>query len=175
MTNTVTIPSPKSGPAPFPIPTDLWIGGKWVDAAGKKRVDVFDPSTGKKITDVADCDAGDALAAVDAADKAAAAWAATTPRFRAEILRKCYEKIVENIEWLAYLISLENGKALPDARAEVLYAAEFYRWYAEECCHVLGELATAPSSGARPRCTRRERPPRHGGSRFAQSARSRAR
>jgi len=55
---------------------------------------------------------------VDAADKAAAGWAATTPRQRAEILRKCYEKIVENIEWLAYLISLENGKALPDARAE---------------------------------------------------------
>ena len=132
MTNTVTIPTPKTGPAPFPIPTDLWIGGKWVEAAGKKRVDVFDPSTGKKITDVADCDANDALAAVDAADKAAAGWAATTPRQRAEILRKCYEKIVANIEWLAYLISLENGKALPDARAEVLYAAEFYRWYAEE-------------------------------------------
>ena len=91
----------------------------------------------------------DSLAAVDAADKAAAAWAATTPRHRAEILRKCYEKIVENIEWLAYLISLENGKALPDARSEVLYAAEFYRWYAEECCHVLGEVAMAPASGAR--------------------------
>ena len=120
-----------------------------MEASGKKRVDVFDPSTGKKICDVADCDSSDTLAAVDAADKAAAAWAATTPRFRAEILRKCYEKIVENIEWLAYLISLENGKALPDARAEVLYAAEFYRWYAEECCHVLGEIALAPASGAR--------------------------
>ena len=149
MTNSLTIPAPKTGPKPFPIPTDLWIGGKWVESATKKRVDVFDPSTGKKITDVADCDANDALAAVDAADKAAAAWAATTPRHRAEILRKCYEKIVENIEWLAYLISLENGKALPDARSEVLYAAEFYRWYAEECCHVLGEVAMAPASGAR--------------------------
>jgi succinate-semialdehyde dehydrogenase/glutarate-semialdehyde dehydrogenase len=149
MTNTLTIPTPAKGPAPFPIPTDLWIGGKWVEAASKKRVDVFDPSTGKKICDVADCDANDAMAAVDAADKAAAGWAATTPRHRAEILRKCYEKIVENIEWLAYLISLENGKALPDARSEVLYAAEFYRWYAEECCHVLGEVAMAPASGAR--------------------------
>ena len=72
------------------------------------------------------------MAAVDAADKAAAGWAATTPRQRAEILRKCYEKMVANIEWLAYLISLENGKALPDSRSEVLYAAEFFRWYAEE-------------------------------------------
>ena len=149
MTHTVTIPAPKSGPAPFPIPTDLWIGGKWVEATSRKRIDVLHPSTGKKITDVADCDASDALAAVDAADKAAASWAATTPRQRAEILRKCYEKIVENIEWLAYLISLENGKALPDARSEVLYAAEFYRWYAEETCHVLGEVAVAPASGAR--------------------------
>src|ERR1700754_1543009 len=149
MTNTVTIPNPKSGPAPFPIPTDLWIGGKWVEAASKKRVDFFDPSTGKKICDVADCGDSDTLAAVGAADKAAAGWAATTTRHRAEILRKCYEKIVENIEWLAYLISLENGKALPDARSEVLYAAEFYRWYAEECCHVLGEVAMAPASGAR--------------------------
>ncbi|HJT44495.1 MAG TPA: hypothetical protein VJ750_13465, partial [Rhizomicrobium sp.] len=69
MTNTVTIPAPKSGPAPFPIPTDLWIGGKWVEGSARKRVDVFDPSTGKKITDVADGDANDALAAVDAADK----------------------------------------------------------------------------------------------------------
>jgi succinate-semialdehyde dehydrogenase/glutarate-semialdehyde dehydrogenase len=149
MTHTLTIPAPKTGPAPFPIPTNLWINGKWVEAAGKKRVDVFDPSTGKKITDVADGEAADARAAVDAADKAAAGWAATSPRQRAEILRKCYDKIVENAEWLTYLISLENGKPLPDARSEVLYAAEFYRWYAEECCHVLGELATAPASGAR--------------------------
>src|SRR5262249_61830452 len=98
MTNTLTIPTPKTGPAPFPIPTDLWIGGKWVEAAGNKRVDVFDPSTGKKITDVADCDAADSLAAVAAPDKAAAAWAATTPRFRAEILRKRHAKDVERIE-----------------------------------------------------------------------------
>ena len=61
MTHTVTVPTPKTGPAPFAIPTDLWIGGKWVEAASKKRVDVFDPSTGNKITDVADCDADDAL------------------------------------------------------------------------------------------------------------------
>jgi len=149
MTNTLTIPAPKTGPAPFPIPTDLWIGGKWVNSGTGKRVDVFDPSTGDKITDVADCDANDAMAAVNAADAAAAGWAATSPRQRAEILRKCYEKMVENIEWLAYLISLENGKALPDSRSEVLYAAEFFRWYAEECCHVLGEMAMAPASGAR--------------------------
>jgi succinate-semialdehyde dehydrogenase/glutarate-semialdehyde dehydrogenase len=149
MTNYFTIPAPKTGPAPFPIPTDLWIGGKWVESATKKRIDVFNPSNGEKLCDIADCNDDDSHAAVDAADKAAAGWAATTPRVRAEILRKCYEKMIENIDWLTYLISLENGKALPDSRSEVLYAAEFFRWYAEETCHVLGEVAMAPASGAR--------------------------
>jgi succinate-semialdehyde dehydrogenase/glutarate-semialdehyde dehydrogenase len=149
MTNTLTIPAPKTGPKPFPIPTDLFIGGKWVDGSTGKRIDVFNPSNGEKICDIADCNDSDSKAAVDAADKAAAGWAATTPRQRAEILRKCYEKMIENIEWLTYLISLENGKALPDSRSEVLYAAEFFRWYAEETCHVLGEVAMAPASGAR--------------------------
>jgi succinate-semialdehyde dehydrogenase/glutarate-semialdehyde dehydrogenase len=149
MTNYFTIPALKTGPAPFPIPTDLWIGGKWVESATKKRIDVFNPSNGEKLCDIADCNDDDSHAAVDAADKAAAGWAATTPRVRAEILRKCYEKMIENIDWLTYLISLENGKALPDSRSEVLYAAEFFRWYAEETCHVLGEVAMAPASGAR--------------------------
>ena len=66
-------------------------------------------------------------------------------RSRSEILRKCYERIVANVEWLTRLISLENGKALADARSEVLYAAEFFRWYAEEAPRVMGEFATAPS------------------------------
>jgi succinate-semialdehyde dehydrogenase/glutarate-semialdehyde dehydrogenase len=149
MTNTFSIPAPKTGPAPFAIPTDLLIGGKWVEAAGKKRVEVFNPSNGELLTTIADCDTNDALAAVDAADKAAAGWAAMAPRARCEILRKCYELIVANIEWLTYLISLENGKALPDARGEVLYAAEFYRWYAEEGVRVLGEVSTSPSGNNR--------------------------
>ncbi|HYS46212.1 MAG TPA: aldehyde dehydrogenase family protein, partial [Rhizomicrobium sp.] len=149
MTNTFSIPSPKTGPAPFAIPTDLLIGGKWVEATGQKRVEVFNPSNGELLTTVADCDTNDALAAVAAADKAAAGWAAMAPRARCEILRKCYELIVANIEWLTYLISLENGKALPDARGEVLYAAEFYRWYAEEGVRVLGEVSTSPSGNNR--------------------------
>ncbi len=149
MTNSFKLPDPKTGSKPFPIPTDLWIGGQWVESNTKKRIDVFNPSNGEKITDIADCNDDDSQAAVDAADKAAAGWAATSPRARAEILRKCYEKMIENIEWLTYLISLENGKALPDSRSEVLYAAEFFRWYAEETCHVLGEMAMAPASGAR--------------------------
>jgi succinate-semialdehyde dehydrogenase/glutarate-semialdehyde dehydrogenase len=68
---------------------------------------------------------------------------------RSEILRKCFEKIVENVDWLAHLISLENGKALPDAKSEVLYAAEFFRWYAEAGVRMIGEMALSPSGSNR--------------------------
>ncbi|HWF65085.1 MAG TPA: NAD-dependent succinate-semialdehyde dehydrogenase, partial [Rhizomicrobium sp.] len=148
MTHRYTM-SEVGGSIPPAIPTDLLIGGKWVEGDGKKRVQVFNPSNGEVLTSIADCDVSDAILAIDAAEKAAPGWAATSPRRRAEILRKCYELIAANVEWLAHLISLENGKALPDARGEVLYAAEFYRWYSEEVARVLGEVAVSPSGNNR--------------------------
>ncbi len=87
--------------------------------------------------------------AIEAASRAAAGWAATPPRKRAELLRSCFERMVANSEWLAQLISLENGKALADAKGEVLYAAEFFRWYAEEAVRLEGEISTAPSGANR--------------------------
>ena len=96
------------------------------------RFDVLDPATGQVLTSVANGTVEDALAAVDAADAAAAGWAATAPRQRSEILRRAFELMTARAEELAHLISLENGKALTDARGEVAYAAEFFRWYAEE-------------------------------------------
>jgi len=144
MTNTFTHRAILGQEAP-PIPTDLLIGASWRAAGSRKRFDVDDPSTGKALTSVADGTIEDGIAAVDAAAAAAGAWAATSPRSRSEILRHCYERIVANVEWLTRLISLENGKALTDARSEVLYAAEFFRWYAEEAPRVMGEFATAPS------------------------------
>jgi succinate-semialdehyde dehydrogenase / glutarate-semialdehyde dehydrogenase len=128
-----------------PVPTDLLIGATWREASDRKRFSVDDPSTGKSLTTVADGTIADGIAAVDAAAAAAVAWASAPPRTRSEVLRKCFEQIVANVEWLTRLISLENGKTLPDARSEVLYAAEFFRWYAEEAPRVLGEFATAPS------------------------------
>ena len=133
------------GPTAAPVPTDLLIGATWREAANRKRFTVDDPSTGEPLTTVADGTTEDGIAAVDAAAAAATAWAGAAPRTRSEILRKCYEQIVANVEWLTRLISIENGKTLPDARSEVLYAAEFFRWYAEEAPRVLGEFATAPS------------------------------
>ncbi len=125
--------------------TDLWIGGKAVPASDGGRFDVLDPATGRVLTTVADGSVDDAIAAVDAADGAAAGWAATSPRERAEILRRAWELMTEQADDLAKLVTLENGKALADAKGEVAYAAEFFRWYSEEAVRAVGQLMTAPS------------------------------
>jgi succinate-semialdehyde dehydrogenase/glutarate-semialdehyde dehydrogenase len=131
------------------VPTDLWIGGKWRKASDQGRFDVIDPATERKIASVASATVDDAKAAVDAAGDAFAGWAARKPRERAEILRKSYELIMRDAERLAKLITIENGKALPDSRGEVAYAAEFFRWYAEEAVRNIGQVSRAPASGAR--------------------------
>ncbi len=131
------------------VPTDLWIGGKWRKASDNARFDVIDPATENKIASVASASVDDAKAAIDAAEAAFEGWAARKPRERAEILRKAYELIVRDAERFAKLITIENGKALPDSRSEVLYAAEFFRWYAEEAVRNVGDVSRAPASGAR--------------------------
>jgi succinate-semialdehyde dehydrogenase / glutarate-semialdehyde dehydrogenase len=129
--------------------TDLFIGGKAVPAAAGGRFDVLDPATRSVIASVADAGTQDAIAAVGAAEEAAASFAATAPRARAEILRAAFELMSEQRDDLATLISLENGKALSDARAEVSYAAEFFRWYSEEAVRLDGALGIAPSGNNR--------------------------
>ncbi|HXF55958.1 MAG TPA: NAD-dependent succinate-semialdehyde dehydrogenase [Hyphomicrobiaceae bacterium] len=131
------------------VPTDLWIAGQWRRSSDNQRFEVIDPATENTIATVASASAEDAKAAVDAAAGAFEGWAGTKPRERAEVLRKAYELIVRDAERLAKLITLENGKALPDSRAEVLYAAEFFRWFAEEAVRNLGSVSMAPASGAR--------------------------
>ncbi len=130
------------------VPTDLWIGGKWRKASDGGRFDVLDPATENKIASVASATVEDAKAAVDAASDAFPAWAAKKPRERAEILRKSYELIMRDAERLAKLITIENGKALSDSRGEVAYAAEFFRWNAEEAVRAIGSVSKAPASGA---------------------------
>ena len=131
------------------VPTDLWIGGAWRKASDQSRFDVIDPATENVITSVASASVDDAKAAIDAASAAFPAWAAKKPRERGEILRKAYELIMAQAERLARLITLENGKALSDSRGEVAYAAEFFRWFAEEAVRNIGQVYNAPSSGAR--------------------------
>jgi succinate-semialdehyde dehydrogenase/glutarate-semialdehyde dehydrogenase len=131
------------------VPTDLWIGGKWKKASDGARFDIIDPATEKVIASVASATVDDAKAAVDAAQEAFPAWAAKKPRERAEILRKAYEVIMRDAERFAKLITLENGKALSDSRGEIAYAAEFFRWYAEEAVRNIGQISMAPATGAR--------------------------
>ncbi|MEO6014515.1 MAG: NAD-dependent succinate-semialdehyde dehydrogenase [Devosia sp.] len=124
---------------------DLLIAGAWREGRGGPALPVIDPSTGREFTRVADASVDDAIDAVAAAHDASPAWKQTAPRQRGEILRRCFELMIERKDWLARLISLENGKALPDALGEVIYAAEFFRWFSEECVRLNGELYPAPS------------------------------
>jgi succinate-semialdehyde dehydrogenase / glutarate-semialdehyde dehydrogenase len=131
------------------VETELFIGGKWVPASSGQRFDVLDPASGEVLASVADGGETDAIAAVDAAAAAASAWAATPPRVRGEALRRAFELMTARADELAKLISLENGKALTDAKGEVTYAAEFFRWFAEEAVRGEGIVSTAPSGANR--------------------------
>ena len=110
---------------------------------------VHDPATTEVIAEVLDGTGVDARAAVDAAAAAFPAWSATAPRVRAEILRRAFELIAADTEHLATLINAENGKTLEDARAEVGYAAEFFRWFSEEAVRTEGEYGVSPAGGTR--------------------------
>jgi len=126
------------------VPKALMIGGEQRAASDGATFDVLDPATGQVLATVASGTVDDAVSCVDAAAAAAAGWAATAPRQRSDILRRAHELMVERADILARLIVAENGKALPDARGEVLYSAEFFRWYAEEAVRIKGEIQTAP-------------------------------
>ncbi|EJW11817.1 Succinate-semialdehyde dehydrogenase [NADP+] [Rhodovulum sp. PH10] len=131
------------------VPTGLWIGGKWCDASDGARFEVLDPATEGVVATVASGTVEDARRAVDAAADAAAGWAAKNPRERSEILRKAFELVSADADRLARLITIENGKPLADSRAEMTYAAEFFRWFAEEGVRNIGQFYRAPASGAR--------------------------
>src|SRR4051812_42263452 len=102
----------------------LYIGGTWREAEGAKRFDVIDPADGSVLTDVADGSIGDAVAALDAAVDAQAAWAATAPRERGEILRTAFELVTGRADAFAHLMGLEMGKTVVEARGEVAYGIE---------------------------------------------------
>lgn len=127
----------------------LLIGGEWRHASDGAEIKVFDPSTGEPVAAVPSGSADDARAAVDAADAAAADWAATPPRQRGEILRRSFELMTERADELASLIVLEMGKTFAESKAEIIYAAEFYRWFSEEAVRNDGSLTLAPAGDKR--------------------------
>jgi succinate-semialdehyde dehydrogenase / glutarate-semialdehyde dehydrogenase len=131
------------------VATDLYIGGHWRAGTGSATIDVDDPATGEVIAQVADATVADGLAALDAAVAVQPAWAATPPRERGEILRRAFEMIISRTEELALLMTLEMGKPLKESRAEIAYAAEFFRWFSEEAVRISGRYSVAPNGATR--------------------------
>ena len=131
------------------VPTRLFIGGQWREAEDGARFDVHDPATGGVLTRVADASVADGRAALDAAVAAQADWARSAPRDRAELLRAAYEMVVARTDELATLMTLEMGKPIAEAREEVAYAAEFFRWFSEEAVRIHGRYAVAPNGATR--------------------------
>jgi succinate-semialdehyde dehydrogenase/glutarate-semialdehyde dehydrogenase len=125
------------------LKTQLYIDGKWVD--GASTIPVTDPSNDSVIANVSVATDAQCAQAVDAASSAFKTWSKTAPRIRGEILRKAFEIMVAEADRLAEIISKENGKVLTDAKGEILYAAEFFRWFSEEAVRINGEFRTAPS------------------------------
>ncbi len=131
------------------VPTRLFIGGEWRDAAGGATLPVEDPATGETLVEIADATPEDAKAALDACCAVQAEWAAHAPRERGEILRRAFEAITERADELALLMTLEMGKPVAESKAEVTYAAEFLRWFSEEAVRIEGRFATAPNGQGR--------------------------
>ncbi len=142
-----TVPSEQQAIAA--VPKQLLIGGQWRDASTGKTFSVEDPATGRPLCEVADGTPADALAALTAADEAAADWAATPPRERGEILRRAFEAMVARQDELALVMTLEMGKSLTESAGEITYAAEFFRWFSEEAVRIAGRYSNEPSGKGR--------------------------
>jgi succinate-semialdehyde dehydrogenase/glutarate-semialdehyde dehydrogenase len=130
-------------------PKQLFIDGTWRDASGGRTLDVVNPATELTLCQVSDAGPGDALAALGCAAAAQRSWAAVAPRERGELLRRAYEAVLAARDDLALLLTLEQGKPLAEAAAEVAYAAEFFRWFAEEAVRVAGDFRLSPDGRTR--------------------------
>jgi succinate-semialdehyde dehydrogenase / glutarate-semialdehyde dehydrogenase len=131
------------------VPRQLLIGGRWRDASSGATLAVEDPSTAETIAEVADAQVDDAFEALGAAADKQAEWAASAPRERGEILRRAYEQLIERADELAVLMTLEMGKAVSESRAEIVYAAEFLRWFSEEAVRVHGRYMVNTTGSGR--------------------------
>jgi len=116
----------------------LYIGGEWRDAAAGGTLEVLDPATEEPLCEVADATPDDAMAALDAAVEAREEWAASAPNDRAGILWKAFELLSERADELALLMTLEMGKPVAESKAEIIYAADFFRWFSGEALRIDG-------------------------------------
>jgi succinate-semialdehyde dehydrogenase / glutarate-semialdehyde dehydrogenase len=116
----------------------LFIGGEWREASGGATLEVIDPATEEPLCEVADATPEDAMTALDAAVEKQAEWAATPPNDRAGILWKAFELLMERADELALLMTLEMGKPVAESKAEIVYAADFFRWFSGEALRIDG-------------------------------------
>jgi succinate-semialdehyde dehydrogenase/glutarate-semialdehyde dehydrogenase len=130
------------------VPKQLYIGGEWRDGA-KGTLTVEDPATGEPLCEVADASTEDAKAALDAAVQADPEWRESAPRDRGEILRRAFEALIERQDELALLMTLEMGKPVKESKAEIVYAAEFLRWYSEQAVRIDGRYAVTSNRQGR--------------------------
>src|SRR5437764_8339588 len=131
------------------VPKQLYIGGQWRDGAEGATLPVEDPATGETLCEVADGMPDDADAALAAAADKQGEWAEMPPRERGEILRRAWELITERKDDLALLMTLEMGKTVQESEAEITYASEFFRWFAEEAVRIDGRYGVAPNGAGR--------------------------
>jgi succinate-semialdehyde dehydrogenase/glutarate-semialdehyde dehydrogenase len=130
-------------------PKQLLIGGEWRDASGGAKLSVEDPSTGESLCEIADATPADAQAAIDAAAEAQPGWAQTPPNERSEILHRAFEALTDQADDLALLMTLEMGKAVAESKAEISYAAEFFRWFSGEALRIDGYYKLAGNGASR--------------------------
>lgn len=127
----------------------LLVGGEWREAGTGQELPVVDPATERVLCTVADAGPDDARAALGAASAVQPNWANHPPRERGEILRRAYDDIVRRTDELALLMTLEMGKPLAESRAEIAYAAEFFRWFSGEAVRIEGRYSVSPDGKGR--------------------------
>jgi succinate-semialdehyde dehydrogenase/glutarate-semialdehyde dehydrogenase len=125
------------------VSTGLFIDGRWAEAASGARFDVINPATEEVIATVADGGPEDAQRAIETAGRAQKDWAKTSPRERSEILRRAYDLVMARQEELALIMTTEMGKPLAEAKGEVAYAADYFRWFSEEAVRIGGDHTTS--------------------------------
>ena len=131
------------------VPKQLFVGGKWREAGDGATLPVEDPATGETLCEIASATPEDARAALDAAASTQAEWQNFPPRERGEILRRSFEAMVARQDELALLMTMEMGKSLAESKAEIVYAAEFFRWFSEEAVRISGRWSNEPSGKGR--------------------------
>ena len=126
-----------------------YINGEWVDADSGAVLEVTNKATGEIIGTVPKMGANETRRSIDAANNAMSAWRTKTAKERAGILRRWYELMLENQEDLALLMTAEQGKPLAESKGEILYAASFLEWFAEEGKRVYGDVIPSFAPGKR--------------------------